>query len=82
MTCWNGHLPHMTDDQVHQAVHAYMMEFDRQWQRAWQSPMNPLRDEPAEPRKQAPRPRKATSLQPARTGDKLEAIDVEFVRVR
>ena len=81
MTCWNGHLPHMTDDQVHQAVHTYM-EFDLQWQHAWQSPMNPLRDEPAEPSRLNRQVPKKQRLGPASTGDKAGAIDVEFVRVR
>jgi hypothetical protein len=80
MTCWNGHVPHMTDDQVHQAVHAYMSQMNCNWQYAWQSPLNPLRDEPAEPRRRhAPtQPR----LPEAKQGDKVDAIDVEFVRVR
>jgi hypothetical protein len=82
MTCWNGHMPHMTDDQLHQAVHAYTRaQYAANWHQAWASPMNPLRDAHNEPPVSA-EPRKTTSLETARQGDKVDAIDVAFTRVR
>jgi len=80
MTCWNGHMPHMNNDQMHQAVHAYYAAYERSWRQAWQSPVNPLRDVGDEsPERQEPR--RTTSLPEAKAGDKVDAIDVEYVQV-
>lgn len=82
MTCWNGHMPHMTEEQIAQATRAYYAAaYSMGWTRAWQSPVNPLRDAHNEPPVSA-EPRRTTSLEPARTGDKVGAIDVAFTRVR
>lgn len=81
MSCWNGHRPGMTDEQVHQAMHAYYRAaYQQSWQRAWQSPMNPLGAMAPEPPADK-EPQRTTSLPPARPGDKVDAIDVEFVEV-
>lgn len=82
MTCWSGHMPRMTEEQIAQATRAYYTAaYRRAWTHAWQSPVNPLRDEaPETPENREPR--RTTSLEPARTGDKVGAIDVECVRVR
>lgn len=80
MTCWNGHLPHMNDDQIDQAVHTYLHAWDAQFEARWaQQPWAP----PLEPRSaRPPKSQSPTSLAEARAGDKVNAIDVEYVRVR
>lgn len=76
MTCWHGHVPHMNDDQMAQAVHAYLHAFEARWQ---QQPWAPR----LEPEKERPPSRQSRPALPQATAaDKLEAIDVEFVRVR
>ena len=76
-------MPPMNDAQMQQAIVAY---YYAQWDRAWRSPMNPLRDDdPAPPVDKKPRRQerlKTQRLEPARTGDKADTIDVEFVRLR
>jgi hypothetical protein len=91
MTCWHGHIPRMSEAQLAQACEAYYRAaYHREWERAWQSPLNPFSsqpeqrvewDAPVEPPVTS-KPRRTTSLKPASTGDKAGAIDVEFVRVR
>lgn len=85
MTCWNGHLPHMTDAQLRQATEAYAQasaafhhSFQARMQSQWWAPTGAIHEEPPV----ATKPRRTTSLAPARAGDKLGAIDVEYVRVR
>lgn len=84
MTCWNGHVPHMSEDQLRQACQAYYRAaYHNAWDGAWSSPMNPLRDAPREPPVKPDHARaRSTSLEEARPGDKAGAIDAEFVRVR
>lgn len=77
MTCWNGHMPQMSDDQMAQAIHAYMHAFEARWrEQPWAPPM----EEPS--RKSSPKAKSRTSLPEAREVDKAGAIEVEFVRVR
>lgn len=83
MTCWNGHLPHMNNDQLHQAMHAYYraaftQAWDGRMRQQWWVPTGAERPEPAV----EPEPRRSTSLPEARAVDKAGAIEVEFVRVR
>ena len=95
MTCWSGHVPHMNEEQLSQATRAYYRAaMNRAWTHAWQSPVNPFttsqtinldwataHNEPpvsAEPSARA----RQTSLEEARQSDKVDAIDVAFVRVR
>ena len=85
MSCWSGHMPHMSEDQLRQACHAYYRAAYRSaWDRAWQSPMNPLRETAQHETPEAEEPSRArrTSLEEAHPGDKAGAIDAEFVRVR
>ena len=83
MSCWNGHVPHMTDAQINQAIHAYYQaEYARQFSRAWGSPLNPLREAEPSELPEHPKPHRTTSLAEARPADRVGAIDVEYVRVR
>lgn len=82
MSCWNGHMPHMTEAQLRQAIEAYTRaQYAANWTHAWQSPLNPLGADRQEPPVQS-QPRRTTSLPEATAGDKAGAIEVEFVRVR
>lgn len=84
MSCWGGHMPHMSEDQLRQACHAYYRAaYHSAFASAFSSPMNPLRDANQEPPVQQESSRaRRTSLEEARPGDKAGAIDAEFVRVR
>jgi hypothetical protein len=85
MTCWNGHMPHMNNAQMHQAVHAYFAAYQSQVAQRLdesiflqhQAPWAAATETPAEQK-----PKRTTSLAEARPGDKVGAIDVAYVRVR
>jgi len=92
MSCWNGHVPHMSEAQIAQATEAYFKaEYARNYAKAWSSPGNPFttsqtinlewRTEPTEP-PASKQHRRTTSLAEAQASDKAGAIDVEYVRVR
>ena len=80
MSCWEGHVPRMNEDQMRQAVNAYFGEYDmsfmaRWQQQQWAPQMEPKRERP-------PRRQSWAALPRARGEDKVGAIDAEFVRVR
>lgn len=82
MSCEYGHVPHMTDDQLAQAVHAYeraaySQAFGTRMQQQGWVPGAGDQELPARDK-----PRRTTSLAEAHPGDKVGAIDVEYVRVR
>jgi hypothetical protein len=92
MTCWEGQMPYMNEDQLRQATRAYFRAaMDRAWQEAWRTPLNHgttsqatgpawAATEPTEP--PASKESRRTSLPRASASDKAGAIDVAFVRVR
>jgi hypothetical protein len=85
MTCWNGHVPRMNNDQMHQAVHAYFAAYQSQVAQRLdesiflqgQPPWTGGREPPEHSQS-----RRTTSLAEARPADRVGAIDVEYVRVR
>lgn len=81
MTCWNGHILRMNEAQMRQALDAYYQAYDQAWQRRmaqqWWVPGAAPRETP-----ERQQPRRRTALEEARPGDKVDVLDVEFVRVR
>ena len=86
MSCWGGQMPHMTDEQMRQAIEAYYgmykAGFTARWQVSpWTPPLDPCHLE--RPRTaSSPKSQSRARLETARAVDKAGAIDVEFVRVR
>lgn len=84
MTCWNGHRPDITREQLRQAIYTYYQAASRH---GWpQSPSGPAaqasREPDAEEWEHPPQHARRTSLPEARAQDKVGAITVEFVRLR
>lgn len=83
MSCWTGHVPGMSDAQLAQALEAYYRAaYSQAWEQRWhQQPWAPADAAHVE----SPvyrEPRRTTSLAPARAEDKVQALDVEFARLR